>query len=151
MHKASEPALAKLLQDAIDRGQVVVIPGLLPLLREKDEALVATSCLRFGLTHAEGRAFVQLMEHEHVSREALHVATSPDGKSAIKIVDVIVCKLRRKLEPHGIGIVTVYGQGFRLDKNARDKTRRLLAEYDAGLIPTTPSAEPQADQSELSM
>jgi hypothetical protein len=135
----AEPALARLLQNAIDRGQVVVIPSLLPPLRSKIEApLVATCCLLFGLTHAESRALVTLTRHAHVSREALHAAISRDGKpvSGIKIVDVIICSLRKKLKPHNIWITTLSKSGYALDRAARDRVYRQIAGHDAGLIPT---------------
>lgn len=43
---------------------------------------------------------------------------SDDGPE-IKIVDVIICKLRRKLVDHGIFIETVWGQGYKLDSRSR--------------------------------
>ncbi|MER9912667.1 winged helix-turn-helix domain-containing protein [Mesorhizobium sp. M0050] len=32
----------------------------------------------------------------------------------LKIIDVFVCKLRKKLKPLGVEIQTVWGQGYRL-------------------------------------
>jgi DNA-binding response OmpR family regulator len=144
MQRASTPALAGLLQEAIDRGQVVVIRSLTPL---HVSPLVATCSLRFGLTHAESRALVQLLEHEHVSKQALHAAISPDGDMKLKTLDVVVCHLRKKLKPHGIAITTIWGQGYALDREARDKIKQITG-HDAGLIPTAPT-KPAVDQQEL--
>lgn len=43
----------------------------------------------------------------------------------IKIVDVLVCKLRRKLAPLGVGIDTVWGQGYTLTAENRRKLAEL--------------------------
>jgi hypothetical protein len=63
---------------------------------------------------------------------------------------VYICEMRKKLRSFGIEINTVWGHGYGLGEEARNKISRRLAEYDAGLIPTTPLAEPKADRTELS-
>lgn len=39
----------------------------------------------------------------------------------IKIIDVFVCKLRKKLKPLGVDIVTAWGRGYRLSLAAADR------------------------------
>jgi len=58
---------------------------------------------------------------------------SPHNKAMPKTntLDVVVCRLRQKLKPHDIEIVTLYGQGFKLNENARDRVRRLAAASEA--------------------
>ena len=76
------------------------------------------------LTPAEGIVFSLLLTRETCSKaELLHAYTevkrardphfvAPEPK----IIDVFVCKLRRKLEPIGLTILTIWGQGYRLPR-----------------------------------
>lgn len=56
-----------------------------------------------------------------VSKETLHEAMSltEEVLTEIKIVDVICCKVRKKLTPHGIDIITLWGFGYRLEEDVR--------------------------------
>lgn len=52
------------------------------------------------------------------SKEAIHTliyGTARDGGPEVKIVDVIICKLRKKVRPWGVAIETRWGQGYELD------------------------------------
>lgn len=54
---------------------------------------------------------------------------NPDKEPEIKIVDVFVCKIRKKIEPLGIGIETHWGKGYSL---AMSKSRlRVVSEVAA--------------------
>jgi hypothetical protein len=146
MQRASAPALAGLLQEAIDRGQVVVVRSAASPPRNTESPLVMTCSFRFGLTHAESRALVTLMQHEHVSRQALHAAISSDSSpvSQIKLVDVVVCHLRKKLAAHGIAVTTLRGQGYTLDRAARDRIKQIAGYNTEGV-----ATAPKTDQQEL--
>jgi hypothetical protein len=134
-----------LLNEAKARGHLVILrTAPAPHVDVRTPLLMALNWL-FKLSPTEGRALMQLMQHGQVSREALHDAMSPDGKAVaqIKGIDVVVCKTRKKLAPHGIVIETIWGQGFRLTEGTREKIRKLLV--DAGLDPT-PAARIAPDQ-----
>ena len=92
--------------------------------------LVTTCCLRFGLTPSEARVLLPLVEHGFVSNADLHAAMSRDAYtvSDIKTLKVVICNVRRKLEPYGIGIITIWKAGYKLDENDRDKIRGMLTE-----------------------
>lgn len=45
----------------------------------------------------------------------------------LKVMDVQICKLRRKMKPHGITIKTQWGQGWSMPKVSNDKIRAALA------------------------
>lgn len=53
------------------------------------------------------------------SKEALLQAVAPawGEEQEIKIVDVFVCKLRKKLKGLGVSIETVWGRGYRLSQH----------------------------------
>lgn len=52
-----------------------------------------------------------------MSKERLHelLYVDPSGGPELKVIDVFICKLRRKVTDLGILIETVWGQGYRLD------------------------------------
>lgn len=71
------------------------------------------------LTPTEARLVAALMTRELCTTEHLHLATSRDGLEAEtdrKIVDVFVCKARKKLEPFGIKIHTHWGLGYSMSQ-----------------------------------
>ena len=143
MQKVSEPVASNRLlgQPRVDRALTA------PPLRSKNESsLVAICCLLLKLAPIESRAFVKLIKHDFVSREELHAAISHD--TDIKIVDVVIYRLRRKLLRHRIEIHTIRKLGYRLHQNARDRIRKILAEYGEEIIsavtPTPPSLRESA-------
>lgn len=65
----------------------------------------------------------------HVSKDRVYFALFGQrierDQPQPKIVDVFVCKARKKLEKHGIEIGTVWGQGYALDADNKAKLRKL--------------------------
>jgi DNA-binding response OmpR family regulator len=117
-----------------------------PLRSNTESSLVATFSLLFSLTRAQSRIFVILVRFDHATREELHVAMAHDDDptTAIKIVDVVIGRLRRKLDPFNIKIVTVWSLGYRLEPTSRDRVRKILAEYGADIISAaTPPVRPK--------
>jgi two-component system cell cycle response regulator CtrA len=75
----------------------------------------------FGLTGYESRALGRLLKGGLVSKESLMTALysdRPDDEPQIKIVDVFICKMRRKLAGFGINIETRWGRGYELSPAA---------------------------------
>lgn len=102
------------------------------LLREQvrrlEAALFETAPLPFewGLTACEATVFGVLVNRELATKDAVMAALyrdlgRDDGEE--KIVDVFVCKVRRKLKPFGVAIHTVWGQGYHLDEATRARFR----------------------------
>lgn len=48
-----------------------------------------------------------------------------------KIVDVLMSKMRTKLKPHGIAVETVWGRGYRLSSQARERISTISSPKDA--------------------
>ena len=75
------------------------------------------SWLTLGLTHMEARLMRALTEKQDrmVSKSALMDAMYFDRghEAEPKIVDVLVCRIRRKLKGSAWAIETVWGQGYR--------------------------------------
>ncbi|MEJ6845114.1 helix-turn-helix domain-containing protein [Sinorhizobium fredii] len=98
-------------------------------VRQLEEALVPPSIavpLEFGLTGSEARAFAHLASRDLVTKQSLMMALYGDrpDEPEIKIVDVFVCKLRKKVARFGISIETVWGQGYRLANREQFSTGR---------------------------
>lgn len=114
-----------------------------PLIRLADNRLVINASRRIvmfdnepvPLTGKENLLFMNLADHFGNSRtkdqllSALY-SLSVDEEPEIKIIDVFVCKIRKKLnEMHpGLGrcIETVWGQGYRLNEIPEDVMPKLL-------------------------
>jgi len=90
------------------------------LLVADDVGIVVANGQIAHLTPAEMSLLVALREAAPavLSKERLLAQTNRDltGRDdrEIKIVDVWVCKLRKKLVPLGVEIATSWGQGYRL-------------------------------------
>lgn len=90
-------------------------------LRERVAVLerALTGCrtlpLEWGLTGSEGRVVGVLLERELATTDAIMAAIYRNlGKDEAdpKIVDVFICKIRKKLRPYGVAIETVWGRGY---------------------------------------
>lgn len=85
-------------------------------LTGNSEELIAI-CDKYGLTMSEAALLRCLMARPGVtlSKEALHLATCREDVG-IKIIDVYICKIRRKLQmtKAPIWIETVWGHGYKL-------------------------------------
>ncbi|MCX5570602.1 helix-turn-helix domain-containing protein [Kaistia sp. K-TC2] len=90
-----------------------------------------------GLTPHEARVFLALLKRDVCSKEQLMNAAYDllhDGElPAIKIIDVFICKIRRKLKPHDISIGTLWGRGYYLDAEARQRANDMITTFNAAL------------------
>ena len=82
----------------------------------------------WGLTHNEARLLGALMCGRVCTKSHLMdlvYETAPGDQPDVKIVDVFVCKLRKKLAPHGVVVDTVWGRGFRMREEMIVRARAL--------------------------
>jgi hypothetical protein len=107
-------------------------------LRKFDEDTLLSATMRiFGLTLCQARIMLTLIRLPgSVSNERLHDAYNQRGNdtadTALKIVDVVICTMRKKLEPLGLTIVSEWGYGKRLRSADRARAlQMLLDELDA--------------------
>lgn len=73
--------------------------------------------IEWRLTASENRVFGVLMAREIATKNAVMAALYADhgrDEAEIKIVDVLICKIRRKVKPFGIEIGTRWGEGYYL-------------------------------------
>lgn len=80
------------------------------------------SPVEFGLTGTEARILGMLVEHGRMTKAVLMFGLYEDridGGPEPKILDVLVCKIRAKLKPFGLSVMTHWGEGYGLDDEAR--------------------------------
>ena len=85
--------------------------------------------IAFGFTGMEAKVFGVLMKRDLATKEAISAALyadRPNEVAEIKIVDVFVCKMRRKLRPFQIEIDTVWGQGYRMKPETKEVVKRVM-------------------------
>ncbi|MEJ8571268.1 helix-turn-helix domain-containing protein [Microbaculum marinum] len=87
-----------------------------------------------GLTPSEGGVLRLLVDHGELTHERLnhHCYGYPDKiPENPKLPHVFICKVRKKLRPHGIEIETIRGEGYRISPEHRARVRALEAERAA--------------------
>jgi hypothetical protein len=98
-----------------------------------DEGLYRTCSKYFKTTRQQSLVLGLLLRRPEVTKEQLHHAIERDrsgGKepTSAKLVDVLVCILRRKLKPFGFTVQTMWGHGYLM--HPQDRTRALIALRD---------------------
>ena len=105
------------------------------LLRERVKQLEEVLGFRFlppaiwGLTGSEAAVVGCLLARDLATKEALHLATQRSGAdepSEPKIVDVYICKVRKKLRRFGIEITTRWGVGYELTPEMKAHARTFI-------------------------
>ena len=99
---------------------------------ELEEAL-KFACVRFfKASRMEAAILSQMLRRNEVTKQQLHHTLEQNrptqGKEETdpKMVDVMICKLRKKLTPHGIAIETVWGLGYLISPAHRETALQLL-------------------------
>ena len=83
----------------------------------------------FGLARSEAVILALLLAKNSCTREQFMNAIydDPDDTPQTKIIDVFMCKLRKALKPLGIEIDGIWGTGYYMTQENKDKFHALLA------------------------
>lgn len=107
------------------------------LQQQLGHRIAIPTCLR--LTVTEQRLLARLYASDEANKEQLLDAVVGDrldiDAPEIKIVDVFICKIRRKLTGWGIEILTLWGRGYTLPATSRARLAELMAAEHAALSP----------------
>ena len=109
-------------------------------IKTSDQEVEFVCCKVFKLTRLEAGFVVRLLKLDHCDKEKLHHvietqrlqrSSNPDSMEATdqKMVDVIICKLRKKLkdlDPE-FKITTVWGGGYYIELPVKEKIYARLA------------------------
>ena len=83
------------------------------------------------LTYSERMLLGLLMRRHRATKDQMMTmlyADRPDEEPDSKILDVMICKMRKKLSPHGVEIRTIHGAGYEFTPTSREKIKALMAE-----------------------
>ena len=85
------------------------------------------SPLEWKLTETEERLLEVLLARIIATEDMIMTWLYSGGEyPEHKIIDVFICKMRKKLKRHGIEIETVWGRGYRLTAGMKDKVRGAI-------------------------
>lgn len=89
------------------------------------------------LTKSEAAVVAAIVKTGRVNKTGIYHALygGLDDPREPKIVDVLVCKARKKLKRHGIEIGTLWGTGYAMDAENVARLRELAAERELETIP----------------
>lgn len=133
------------LRNAIQEGHIVEMPnddwppGSRRIDRciskgtplEKEEELKTALTRFFRTSPLEAAMFTLLLRRDEVTKVQLHsvieACRDPQKETTeIKMVDVMICKLRKKLIAHNVKIETMWGTGYYISKEHRREIYQLL-------------------------
>lgn len=109
------------------RGRVDQLEGVL--------GVKTLTPVEWRLTGKEMCVFGVILERAVATKDAVMAALYRDtGKdeAEIKIVDVFVCKVRKKLQPFDIEIKTRWGEGYFMEPSMKTRVHQMMADSAAG-------------------
>lgn len=138
------------LDEALASGRIAEMPAVdwPPTARRADhlpphiaaarDADLVTAFMRvFKLTKLMANFMLVMLKREQVDKTTLHRviesmrasrANRPDSAEETnpKMVDVMICNLRKKLRPFGVEIETLWGRGYSLESPMRQRILDIL-------------------------
>jgi hypothetical protein len=141
----------ELLKAAIDAGRLIELPkddwppgarnnrsqAEKRVLSYSDETLHLACANRFKLTRLQAVVFVAMLRRGEASKTYLHNAIENNRDDNAdptdqKMVDVVVCHIRRKLKDNNVNIDTIWGVGYAMRVDARNHALAVMADHIAG-------------------
>lgn len=152
--RLSSDDIYEVLRSAIDRGIITQLPkddwtagtqrtDRNPFIGSglEDEEVLKVACARrFKTTRLESSMLAVMLKRREVTKQQLHLVIEQNrdnnrDPTDPKMVDVIICKLRKKLKPYDIEVGTIWGIGYLLEAGAREKAIALLQAADLPPLP----------------
>jgi hypothetical protein len=137
------------LRAAVEEGRIVELPKndwppgsprstrVPELAAVSDDHLLIDIKRAFKMTKLQANGLLVLIKHSEVSKQRMHTALqnpeNRDGDTNVKIVDVVICHLRKKLTPLNIEIETIWSFGYCLTPENRQKILDHVAQFRATL------------------
>lgn len=139
------------LSEARDAGKITTIPrddwppgqtrdnrqALKTPMLQDEEALRFSLVKAFRTTRLETVLLAALLRRDQLTRSQLHSVleehrtTHSEDPTNIKIIDVVICKMRKKLRDHGIVIETIWAMGYTIGPDSKKIANDILAQAAA--------------------
>jgi hypothetical protein len=147
--KLSSEEIRDIIHTATDLGQIVGMPrddwpaganrdarqpAPSSVLRLDDEKIIFNISRLFKVTKLQAALFSVLIKRTEVIKETLHQVIESRRKpnkeeTDPKMVDVVICHLRQRLEPFEITIETQWASGYYMTLDMRKKANLLLEQF----------------------
>jgi len=108
----------------------------------EDEDNLKVACARlFRVTRLEAAIMVVLLKRSEATKAQLHLVIEQNRpnenreETDPKMVDVVICHLRKKLKRHDLLIDTIWGIGYLISAPHRERATALLNDFSGGHIP----------------
>ncbi len=104
------------------------------VLSNDDSTLYLAAANRFKLTKLQAVVFIAVLRRGEASKTYLHNAIENNRDDNAdptdqKMVDVVICHLRRKLKADKVEITTIWGVGYAIPHDVRMHTLAILADH----------------------
>ena len=133
------------IEEAILYGKVLSMPrsdwhplqrGNRQVTSDFTDKEILFNCQRiFKLTHLHACFLAVLMKRNEVSKIQLHhiiesCRKQPQNRETdVKMVDVVLCHLRKRIKPFGLVVKTLHSSGYYMIPEMRKKTQDILLAY----------------------
>lgn len=156
----SSSTVRELLHEAVDLGLILAMPredwppltgrdqrtpaGVSHRLDDDDATLILRMGSRLKTTKLESHVLLTVLRRGMATRDQLHIAVensrgNPDEPTDIKIVDVVICKLRKKLAPMNFVLHTIHSTGYEMSEAHRAAAwAKIEGDGDGGPTDGTP-------------
>ena len=122
------------------RNEVQALRDALEAMRSSLESEPGLKLIQIAhLTHAERQLLGILIRRRRVTKDQLMTALychRPDNEPGAKIIDTYICKIRKKLKPHGIEIKTVWCEGYEIPLGSIERIKAMIAADDGSALET---------------
>ena len=109
--------------------------------RKMDDEDIVFNCVRlFKVTRQQASLLSVLIRRNEVSKDMMHQiiekcrAPNKGDQTDPKMVDVVICNLRKRLKKTGLKIETMWGCGYFMKPDMRTRALELIGEYATGVI-----------------
>lgn len=100
-----------------------------------DDVMIQTVCSSlFKLTRLQAAVFCTIVKRPNVTKEQLHQAientrSANQEPTDQKMVDVVICHIRKKIRAHDLAIETLWGIGYFMDVDQRSRVLHMLDQH----------------------
>jgi DNA-binding response OmpR family regulator len=122
-------------------------------LRMNDENLIASIIRVFKVTKLQGALLAALLNRNEVSKDTMHqIIESRRGpnrdETDIKMVDVVICNLRKRMKPHPFVVNTLWGYGYYMTAADRKSILEMVTQNGQSSEAPDPDADPTESETE---